>query len=209
MFQATVPYSRWFSSWVCSAVLVMCLVMSREAHSATIILDPGHGGSDRGGVPRQIYSEKRLTLDVALRVRARLKASGHKVIMTRSTDTFVGLSQRVAKANRSPAGSVFVSIHFNSASNLDAHGIETYHFDQRSAALAEAIHGRVLAATKEEDRQVRRAGFYVLRHNRRTAALVELGFLTNPAEGRRIDGSIEYRERLANAVAEGIMSAVR
>lgn len=209
MLQATVPCRRWSPFWIRVVVLMVGTLLSHEAQTATIILDPGHGGRDHGGIPRQAYSEKRLTLDVALRTRARLKAAGHKVLMTRSTDSFVELSQRVAKANRSSPGSVFVSIHFNSASNRDAHGIETYHYDDRSAVLAGAIHRRVVAATGEEDRRVRRAAFYVLRHNRRMAALVELGFLTNSQEGYRINSSKEYRERLANAVAEGIMSVVR
>jgi N-acetylmuramoyl-L-alanine amidase len=75
--------------------------------------------------------------------------------------------------------------------------------------LAAAIHSRVVSATGEEDRGVRRARFYVLRHNRRTAALAELGFLTNPQEGSRIWQSSAYRQALAKAVAGGILSVVR
>lgn len=129
--------------------------------------------------------------------------------MTRSTDVFVELSKRVAISNQSPASSVFVSIHFNSAANRDAHGIETYYYSARSLPLAQAIHQRVLRASGEEDRNVRQARFYVLRNNRRIAALAELGFLTNEQEGGRIARSNEYLLRLANAVAEGILTVLR
>lgn len=180
-----------------------------SARAGTVVLDAGHGGHDPGGIPRQRYQEKSATLDITSKVKARLQAAGHRVIMTRSSDVFVELSRRVSISNRAPSGAVFVSIHFNSAPNQDAHGIETYHYDSRGAALAEAIHRHVLAATKEEDRGVRRARFYVLRYNKRPACLAELGFLTNAQEGARIYRSSAYRQQLASAVAAGISSVLR
>ncbi len=193
-------------------LLVACLCMSvlqAGAQAATVVLDAGHGGHDPGGIPGQIHSEKDAALRIALLVQKRLMARGHRVLMTRASDVFVELSQRVAVSNRAPSNAVFVSIHLNSAPNREAHGIETYHYDERSRRLAEAIHTRVLRATGEEDRFVRRARFYVLRYNRRPAVLAELGFLTNAGEGARIARNAAYRERLAGAVAEGILSVVR
>ena len=178
------------------------------AEAATVVLDAGHGGHDPGGVPGQRYIEKHAALRVAKLVQARLKAAGHRVVMTRTSDVFVELSKRVALANKSPANSVFVSIHFNSAPNRDAHGIETYYYDERSLSLAQAIHQRVLRASGEEDRTVRKARFYVLRNNRRTAVLAELGFLTNEQEGGRVARSSDYVQRLAAAVADGILSVL-
>jgi len=178
------------------------------AEAATVVLDAGHGGHDPGGVPGQRYIEKHAALRVAKLVQARLKAAGHRVVMTRTSDVFVELSKRVALANKSPANSVFVSIHFNSAPNRDAHGIETYYYDERSLSLAQAIHQRVLRASGEEDRNIRKARFYVLRNNRRTAVLAELGFLTNEQEGGRVARSSDYVQRLAAAVADGILSVL-
>jgi N-acetylmuramoyl-L-alanine amidase len=179
------------------------------AKAATVVLDAGHGGHDLGGVPGQRYIEKHAALRIAKLVQARLKAAGHRVVMTRTTDVFVELSKRVAISNQSPANAVFVSIHFNSAPNRDAHGIETYYYSERSLPLAQAIHQRVLRASGEEDRYVRKARFYVLRNNRRTAVLTELGFLTNPLEGERVARSSDYSLRLAKAVSDGILSVVR
>jgi N-acetylmuramoyl-L-alanine amidase len=187
---------------------LLCATAS-SASAATVVLDAGHGGHDPGGVPGQRYIEKHAALRITKLVQARLKAAGHRVLMTRTSDVFIELSRRVALSNKSPANAVFVSIHFNSAPNRDAHGIETYYYDARSLPLAQAIHRRVLQATGEEDRNVRRARFYVLRNNRRVAALAELGFLTNAQEGARVARSSEYGQRLAKAVAEGILSVLR
>jgi N-acetylmuramoyl-L-alanine amidase len=115
----------------------------------------------------------------------------------------VTLSDRCAIAQRQ-SGPVFVSIHFNGA-NSDGYGIETYYYSGReSAALAQAIHRSVVSATGSIDRRVRTRGLYVLRHNRAPAVLCELGFLTNRMEARKITTSL-YRQKLANAVAQGIM----
>lgn len=188
---------------------VLACLCSLQLQAATIVLDPGHGGHDPGGIPGQRFSEKAAALDVALRVQARLTAAGHRVIMTRSNDTFIELSERVAISKRAPGKPVFVSIHFNSAPNSDARGIETYHFDKRGAALAQAIHRRVVAASGSPDRGIRRARFYVLRYNPRPSVLVELGFLTNAQEGGKVSRFPDYRQKLADAVASGIRAAVR
>lgn len=174
------------------------------ADAKTVVLDAGHGGHDRGGVPGDPYAEKLYTLDVAKRVRARLQAAGYNVIMTRSDDTFIGLGQRCAIAN-SQRSAIFVSVHFNSAPREGADGIETYYYSGRSAGLASAIHSRMVRAAGTEDRHVRVRGYYVLRNNRLPAVLCECGFLTNRVEGRRIASSAEHRERLAAAIAGGIM----
>src|ERR1700730_12500938 len=82
---------------------------------STVVIDAGHGGYDRGGVPGQRIAEKDKTLDVALRLRSILQADGYRVIMTRDRDVFVPLGARVAIAN-AYRGASFISIHFNCAS---------------------------------------------------------------------------------------------
>lgn len=172
---------------------------------STVVIDAGHGGHDRGGVPGQRYSEKVYALDVAQRVRTRLRAAGLRVVMTRSDDTFIGLGTRCSIAN-SQRDAIFVSIHFNSAPREGANGIETYYYSGKSASLAGAIHPRVVRTAGTEDRFVRRRGFYVIRNTRIPAVLCELGFLTNGVEGGRIARSAAYRQSLADAVVAGILS---
>ncbi len=188
-------------------VLLAVLWLSASAVSArpTVVIDAGHGGHDRGGVPGMRYAEKIYTLDVARRLGANLRSAGYRVILTRGGDYFVGLDQRCAIAN-SQGNAIFVSVHFNSAPREGANGIETYFYSRRSAGLASSIHGRLVRATGTEDRRVRTRGFYVIRNTRVPAVLAECGFLTNRAEGGRIAGSGAYRQRLADALASGIRS---
>jgi N-acetylmuramoyl-L-alanine amidase len=167
-----------------------------------VVIDAGHGGHDRGGIPGQRISEKAMALDVAQRLRSNLRAAGFQTVMTRSTDTFIPLGTRTAIANRY-RNAIFVSVHFNSARRVGANGIETYYYGSRAAGLAASIHKRVVRAAGTEDRHVRRRGFYVLRKTRIPAVLVECGFLTNPTEGNRAKLA-SHRQKLADAIAAGI-----
>ena len=184
-------------------VLVLAAAPARAV--STIVLDAGHGGHDRGGVPGQRYSEKAATLDTAQRIRGRLREAGFKVVMTRSSDTFIGLGQRCSVANRQ-RNAAFVSIHYNSAPREGANGIETYFYYGHGRALAETLHARIVRAAGTEDRHVRQRGFYVLRRTRIPAVLCELGFLTNGSEGGRIAKSAAHRQKLADAVADGLIA---
>jgi N-acetylmuramoyl-L-alanine amidase len=195
----------------------------------TVVLDPGHGGGDRGTRGRSTV-EKQMTLDVAKRVERDLEAVGVNVLLTRTSDRTLSLEERVDFADTKKAD-LFVSIHFNSGGSAD--GIETYclppagavstasswsrsrgrdegaspgnRYDVRNIWLAHCVHRSLLRATDANDRGVRRARFYVLRYASCPAILVEAGFLTNRAEEQRILTS-EYRERLAKAIADGIMA---
>ena len=184
---------------------LLCLSASAAWARPTVVIDAGHGGHDRGGVPGDRYPEKIYTLDVARRLGANLRAAGYRVILTRAGDYFVGLDQRCAIAN-SQRNAIFISIHFNSAPREGANGIETYFYTRRSASLAYAVHSRLVRATGGEDRRVRTRGFYVIRNTRVPAVLAECGFLTNRSEGARIAGSGAYRQRLADALASAIRS---
>ena len=168
----------------------------------TIVVDAGHGGHDRGGVPYQRIGEKGMTLDVSQRLKRVLEARGYRVIMTRNSDVFIPLGTRVAIAN-SHRGSTFVSVHFNSSRRAGANGVETYYYRSDSAALAASIHRNVVAGAPTENRGIRRRGFYVLRRTRVPSVLVECGFLTNPEEGR-LAQSPAYRQGLAERIARGI-----
>ena len=121
----------------------LCLSASSAWALPTVVIDAGHGGHDRGGVPGDRYPEKIYTLDVAKRLEARLRAAGYRTVMTRRGDYFVSLGARCGIAN-SQRNAIFVSIHFNSATREGANGIETYYYSRQSGRLASAIHSRAL-----------------------------------------------------------------
>ena len=189
-------------------VILSWLLLSAKliAHPAVVVIDPGHGGIDRGGMPGQRLPEKPYTLDVAKRLARILNgAGGVQVILTRTRDDYVPLFWRTAIANREAGRrAVFVSIHFNAALRRSAYGIETYYNTSRGYRLAALIHPRVIQALDTIDRGIRHRGYFVLRRNRLPAVLVECGFLTNPEEAARIT-NYTYRERIAQAIAAGIM----
>jgi len=94
----------------------------------TIVIDPGHGGADPGAIGAQGTLEKDIALDIAIRLRDRLRNFGHyKILMTRDADTTLRLNQRVEFANQNQAD-LFVSIHVNAYPDVRVKTIETYYF---------------------------------------------------------------------------------
>src|SRR2546421_2130262 len=190
--------------------LLIALLACSNSHAAsgdnsgltTVVIDAGHGGHDRGGIPGQRIAEKDMTLDVAQRLRNVLAASGYRVVMTRDSDVFVPLPTRVAIAN-SYRNAIFVCIHFNSTQRAGADGIETYFYSRDSLPLASAVHYFVAGGAPSPNRGVRRRGYYVLRKTKVPAVLVECGFLTNPTEAAYAQNAT-YRQKLAEAIAAGV-----
>src|SRR5881398_3827996 len=170
--------------------------------STVIVIDAGHGGFDRGGIPHQRVPESMMNLDVAQRLKAVLTAYGYRVVMTRDSDVFVPLGTRVAIAN-SYRDAIFVCIHFNAARRGSANGIETYFYSSQSLPLASAIHYYVAGGAPTPNRGVRRRGFYVLRKTTIPAVLVECGFLTNATEANYAQSSA-YQQKLAEEIGRGI-----
>src|SRR5437588_10637782 len=188
----------------CFGVVALAATASAQTRYTTIVIDPGHGGFDRGGIPGQRGPEKIMTLDVSLRLKPLLEKAGYKVIMTRNTDVFVPLGTRVAIANSYPSA-IFVCIHFNSATRSGANGIETYFYSTESAPLAANIHSALVGGAPSENRGVRRRGYFVLRKTTVPAVLVECGFLTNPTEAQYAQSNA-YRQQLAQEIARGILN---
>src|SRR6184192_4753807 len=188
----------------CFGAVAIASTVSGQTRFTTVVIDPGHGGFDRGGIPGQRVLEKNMTLDVSLRLKPILEKAGYRVIMTRSTDIFVPLGTRVAIANSNP-NAIFVCIHFNSATRSGANGIETYFYSTESAPLAASIHSAVVGGAPSENRGVRRRGYFVLRKTAVPAVLIECGFLTNPTEAQYAQTNV-YRQQLAQEIARGILN---
>ena len=196
----------------------------------TVVIDAGHGGKDRGASSR-FGAEKEYTLDVCRHLKQNLEAMGLRVVTTRDDDDFLPLEERADLAN-GINDAVFVSLHFNSAGDGgQANGFEVYsitpqgtastadhspsleqfeeapgnEFDNASLALATCVQHSILGHIPQVDRGVRRARFAVLRLTRAPAILVEGGFLTNDQDSRSINDPA-WRERLAEAVAQGVKS---
>lgn len=193
----------------------------------TVILDAGHGGKDPGAT-NPLGTEAAYNLSLAFRVKTLLEARGFKVVLTRSSDQYLSLQERVELANAVKDEAIFISLHFNSGGR-DARGIETFtlsppgvaHYgsqlkagdaavrrgnehDSANIALATAVHGTILYTFKKEevnsfDRGIKRARFSVLSGVRHPAILFEGGFMSHPYEARLINHE-RYQKYLADSI---------
>src|SRR5213596_4224756 len=169
----------------------------------TVVVDAGHGGKDNGAYRRFGGAEKIATLDVAQRLNRKLRESELKTVMTRSSDVFISLDERVAIEN-SQKNAIFVSIHFNDSRRRGIHGFETYYHAANSYDLANRIQSKLMTIPHSANRGVHTANFRVLRLAKYPAVLVECGFLSNRSEGNQAR-DWEYRELLADRIAEAIV----
>ncbi|MGC9454514.1 MAG: N-acetylmuramoyl-L-alanine amidase family protein, partial [Phycisphaerae bacterium] len=175
----------------------------------TVVLDAGHGGRDPGAIAVTGMHEKTVNLAVARRTAELLRGRGVEVLMTRTDDTFVELDARADVANNAHAD-LFVSIHADSAENPSASGFTTY-VARAASRDSHAAAGSILAQLGRlpaSDRGLRQADYRVLVRTSCPAVLVELGYLSNIGEARRL-AEPAYRERLARALADGIVQHLR
>lgn len=179
----------WFGCWL--------LVSVSPVQGFQVVIDAGHGGHDPGAASGNVY-EKHLALDVARRLERYLRKRGVRTKMSRPDNNFISLDGRVAIANRL-SDAVFVSIHFNSAENRDAQGIETFFFTPQSELLAHLVHENMIHKTGLTNRGVKLRGFRVIKRTRVPSILVEGGFLSNRSE-RKVCTSRRHRQRLAEAI---------
>lgn len=182
-----------------------------------IVVDAGHGGIDPGA-NRPGVLEKDINLNIALQVRDILKGHESKVVLTRDADIDLSelcdnekvrgryhrdLNARLEAIQESDAD-LFVSIHANASSKPQQRGIECYYAakspEGKSLAMAIQEQLRLIAPVSQDAEP---ADFFVLRRNKVPAVLIEVGFITNPAE-RALLQSPEYQKKIAEAIAAGI-----
>jgi len=175
--------------------------ISASAAIRTVVIDPGHGGHDNGGQWGRVY-EKHLALDTSVRLEGHLKKMGYKTVLTRRSDYFISLPQRVSTANRQ-RNAVFVSVHYNYTWKQDVSGIETFYNRADSAALSSSVQRGVLKRVRATDRGSKYARYYVIRHTTIPSILVECGFVSCKTERDRMK-SAWFRDSLAKGIAEGI-----
>lgn len=193
----------------------------------TIILDPGHGGHDKGAYSPYGY-EKTFSLDVCQRARMLLMQAGYKVVMTRNTDIFIPLHDRVRYANQY-SNALFISVHFNSGGS--GTGLETYTLaprgvpsmmadgprisdldpcpghvnDAENIALATATHAAMVMRSRMHDRGIKRARFVVIRDITIPGVLIEGGFLSNDYDARLIS-TPNYRQLMASSIVQAVQN---
>lgn len=181
-----------------------------------IAIDPGHGGEDPGAIGPTGVTEKSLTLKISKELETLLKKEGAKVVLTRSTDTEVSPKHRQATdieelqarcdiANKAKAD-IFISIHMDSFAKKEASGTTGYHYlkgTHASKRLAAAVQRNVVNRLKTESRGVKSCNFYVVKHTNMPAVLIEVAFVSNPAEEKLLNSKQGTRK-----AAEGILAGI-
>lgn len=183
----------------------------------TIMLDAGHGGYDSGSVSYEGITEKDITLDITLMVGKLLEAQGVHVVYTRTSDdvswesdNLSDLQTRVSMAINEGAN-YYISIHTNSSDYDDgAYGFESYvnDTDETMISMAKQIHNELSSLHYSQDRGLKDtsvSSLYVIDQNPIPAMLLELGFISDSDDAWYM---INSQEAIANAIANGIMSAI-
>ena len=195
----------------------------------TVFLDMGHGGNDPGA-SGAFSREKNITLTLGRKVAAMLRSYGFRVVMSRNRDVQIPL-YRVGALQRQSRSDIFVSIHVNSAADRKISGIETFcltpagaassnggkvdkqslpgnRFDANNIFLAWHIQQNLLKYTSATDRGVKRARFAVLKELSAPGVLVEVGFISNRAEEKKLNQRA-YQDKIAAGITAGIVSYTR
>jgi len=177
-----------------------------------IFIDPGHGGKDPGASGNGLQ-EKDIVLDLSLELADRLKSYDCQVKLSRDKDVYVSLADRTNAANAWKAD-LFFSIHVNGHTNAGANGYEDFTYpivDTATKDIRRAIHphiAKVWTDAGRMNRGMKTANFQVLRETRMAAVLLENGFISNAKDAQLLQNS-GFREKLAEAMAEGIASALK
>lgn len=167
-----------------------------------VVIDAGHGGSDYGAI-REGINEKDINLDVATMVNEILTKAGVTTIMTRDSDEFISLADRVDISTRNEA-ELFVSIHVNASVKPEINGLETHYYNDNSVDFANTVHSNLINTVNKKDRGVFKSKFYVINHNTMPAILVEIGFISNSAERNELI-THDRKQKTAQAIAQGIL----
>jgi N-acetylmuramoyl-L-alanine amidase len=180
----------------------------------TVVVDPGHGGHDKGAPGVNGTREALNTLAMSRMLVEELRLLGADVILNRDSDVFIELSERGKIANRQGAD-FFVSIHCDSAGSSAQGSTAYYHLNEDGdRTLAQYIANRLAGigdiGTRgaKSDGRIYSTGFAVLRHSQMTGVLVETGFMSNwhDAEALASEGT---RRKLMQAVASGLADFVK
>lgn len=168
---------------------------------ATIVIDPGHGGSDPGAEGSNYY-ESEITLSTAKILAQQLEQSGANVILTRTSDADVSLSNRAYMSNQAKAD-VFISIHYDSTpSPNQGSGTTTYYYSDKNKDLAKSINN-ALAKGPLPNNGYRFGDHQVTRENTQPAVLLEMGYVNNSTDSSLITTK-GYQQTMATNIVNAL-----
>lgn len=171
---------------------------------ATIVIDAGHGGRDSGAVSADnSILEKDITLSTAILLRNRLQDAGANVILSRSSDEFVSLDDRVITGHNYQAD-LFISLHYDAIEVANSmSGTTTYYYSESNLELANTVNRYLAQLGPLNNNGVRHGNYYVLRANNQPSILLELGYMNSDIDIQHID-TIAYQSTIVEAVYQAL-----
>ena len=196
-------------------------VLSFAVANRVIVVDAGHGGIDPGAIGKTGV-EKDVTLAIAKKLAYQLSQAGALVVNLRESDhdlagdEFIGslrerkrqdLANRVDRAHKAQA-ELYISIHTNSVLDTQWSGPQTFYNskDEAGKKAASAIQEELSRLTGNTKRKAKSASYYVLDKTKMPAVIVEVGFLSNPREGKLLNTD-KYQSQVAYAIFTGIVKS--
>ncbi len=203
--------------WIGAAVITPLFKGTAEEPHYTVVLDPGHGGTDGGAVAEDGTTEKTLNLTLSLLLKGKLEERGITVIMTRDVDTdtdgFEGFHKKQDLANRAELGNhsnadAYISIHINASTNRLDQGFQVWYGSgnpdgsRLATELTEAVTAANICTRIRTVRQVPET-LYIFRTVTIPSVLIECGFISNAADLYKLKQE-SFREALCTALCDGI-----
>lgn len=183
---------------------------NKPLENLTIVIDPGHGGSDPGAV-RNNLKEKDINLEISKKVKSKLKKLGADVYLTREKDEYKGLYERVDFAKEKNAD-IFISIHQNSyldrKNENKKEGTSAFYYNKESYNLADEIKNAIVKRTKLKDDGTNLASLAVIRTADPVSVLIECGYIANKKESEKLSDS-HFQKKLARAIVSGVKNYLR
>lgn len=192
-----------------------------KKNGITIVIDPGHGGSDPGKIGVNQVPEKEINLQIALKLKEKLESAGYRTVMTRSSDSGLYaesdsnkkradmnnrcriINEEYEKDNRV----INVSIHQNSYPSESVKGPQVFYYSKSEQGKQFAA---ILQNVMNEELEIERPrtekandNYYMLVHTDCPSVIVECGFLSNWEEAEKLNHE-DYQEKVAAAIVKGI-----
>jgi N-acetylmuramoyl-L-alanine amidase len=180
--------------------------ITNRLEGVTILLDPGHGGQELGSVGPNGYPEKDINLIISKLLQKELTERGAKVVLTRETDRYLFLEERVKLINEIKP-TLALSIHYNALPDggdaMKTQGISTYWYNPQAHDLAVFLHNYLVEKLNRPSYGVFWNNLALTRPNIAPSVLLELGFMINPDEFEWIT-NLDEQQKLAEAIANSI-----
>lgn len=190
--------------------IIIIVSKKKDPYKYKVVLDPGHGGNDKGTNIGTLY-EKDITLKIVKDMTEFLRYNGCSLVYTREVDKWVDYKIGIPNLVNSSNADVFVSIHINAyAQSSKYNGISAYYYDpdgyqkDERIKLASLIQDEVVKSDGWFNRGITRSALHVLKYSKIPCVLVECGFMTNPDDRKRMTDD-QVLKRLANNISNGVV----